>query len=70
MDIDTFYEKLGKNIKRIREEQHLTQDELAEKSGISLDYLGKIEVCIKSINIHKITLLDILACFYWILSSF
>lgn len=46
MDIDTFYEKLGKNIKRIREEQHLTQDALAEKSGISQDYLGKIEVCI------------------------
>jgi len=46
MDIDTFYEKIGNNIKRIREERHLTQDALAEKSGISQDYLGKIEVCI------------------------
>jgi len=46
MDIDTFYEKIGKNIKRIREERHLTQDALAEKSGISQDYLGKIEICI------------------------
>ena len=46
MNINTFYEKLGKNIKRIREEHHLTQDALAEKSGISQDYLGKIEVCI------------------------
>ena len=27
---------------------HLTQEKLAEKSGISLDYLGKIEV-----NINK-----------------
>ena len=46
MDIDIFYEKIGQNIKRIREERHLTQDALAEKSEISQDYLGKIEVCI------------------------
>jgi len=46
MDIETFYEKIGKNIKKIREQRHLTQETLAEKSGISQDYLGKIEVCI------------------------
>ncbi|OGH94741.1 MAG: hypothetical protein A2039_01480 [Candidatus Melainabacteria bacterium GWA2_34_9] len=46
MDIETFYEKIGKNIKKIREQRHLTQEALAEKSGISQDFLGKIEVCI------------------------
>ena len=40
------YEKLGKRIKSLREKSHLTQEKLAEKCGISLDYLGKIEVCI------------------------
>lgn len=46
MNIEIFYEKIGKNIKKIREQQHLTQDALAEKSGISQDFLGKIEICI------------------------
>ncbi len=41
-----FYKKLGKRIKFLREQRHLTQEKLAEKSGISLDYLGKIEVSI------------------------
>lgn len=48
MDEAEFYKKLGKRIKTLRENAHLTQEKLAEKSGISLDYLGKIEV-----NINK-----------------
>ncbi len=44
MKEDEFYKKLGKQIKLLRENAHLTQEKLAEKSGISLDYLGKIEV--------------------------
>lgn len=44
MDEVLFYKKLGKRIKQLREQAHLTQEKLAEKSGISLDYLGKIEV--------------------------
>lgn len=46
MTEDEFYIKLGKQIKLLRESAHLTQEKLAEKSGISLDYLGKIEVTI------------------------
>ena len=42
------YAKLGKRIKKLRQNANLTQEKLAEKSGISLDYLGKIEV-----NINK-----------------
>lgn len=48
MDEKDFYIALGKQIKMLRENAHLTQEKLAEKSGISLDYLGKIEV-----NINK-----------------
>lgn len=44
MDEDLFYKNLGRRIKQLREHAHLTQEKLAEKSGISLDYLGKIEV--------------------------
>ena len=48
MDEKEFYTKLGKRIKMLREESHLTQEKLAEKCGISLDCMGKIEV-----NINK-----------------
>ncbi len=48
MNNDEIYEKLGKQIKLLREKAHLTQEKLAEKSEISLDYIGKIEV-----NINK-----------------
>ena len=44
MNEQEFYVKLGKRIKQLREKANLTQEKLAEKSGISLDYLGKIEV--------------------------
>lgn len=70
MDEVTIYKNLGKNIKYLREKAGLTQEKLAEKSGISLDYLGKIEVNInkpglktlikisKALNIHIKTLFD------------
>jgi len=50
-----FYINLGKKIKKLREERNLTQEKLAEKATISLDYLGKIEV-----NINKPGLLTLL----------
>ena len=48
MNEDVIYKLLGKRIKYLRERVHLTQEKLAEKAGISLDYPGKIEV-----NINK-----------------
>ena len=48
MEEKEIYINIGKKIKFYRENRHLTQEKLAEKSGISLDYLGKIEV-----NINK-----------------
>ena len=46
MDYKEQYKKLGKQIKFLREQKHLTQEKLAECAEISLDYLGKIEVSI------------------------
>jgi len=48
MDENDIYKNIGRKIKFLREQAHLTQEKLAEKSCISLDYLGKIEV-----NINK-----------------
>lgn len=48
MDEKELYKQLGKRIKYLREQANLTQEKLAEKSGISLDYLGKIEVNINN----------------------
>ena len=39
-----FYKLLGKNIKFYRKKSGLTQQELADKMGISLNFMGKIEV--------------------------
>lgn len=39
-----FYLKLGKQIKQRRRQLGLSQQELAEKLGISLNFMGKIEV--------------------------
>lgn len=39
-----FYLKLGKQIKQRRRQLGLSQQELAEKLGISLNFIGKIEV--------------------------
>ena len=52
MKNDGFYKNLGKNIKKRREELRLTQEQLAEKSNKSLNFIGKIEVafCRPSLN--------------------
>jgi transcriptional regulator with XRE-family HTH domain len=54
MDENIVYENLGKRIKFLRMNAHLTQERLAEKCGISLDYLGKIEVCISKPGLKTI----------------
>ena len=46
MNFDAFYINLGKRIKYLRTKSALTQEQLAEKSNLSLDYIGKIEVAI------------------------
>lgn len=47
------YKKIGLKIKQLREERNLTQNEFAEKIGISVSYLSKIEApnCDKSFSL-------------------
>lgn len=54
MDYNQFYENLGKRIKKLRNDAGFTQEILAEKAHLSLDYLGKIEVCINKPGIRSI----------------
>ncbi len=44
MDENTIYKSIGKRIKFLREKRGLTQEKLAEQTGLSLDFIGKIEV--------------------------
>lgn len=39
-----FYKALGENIKRRRKEVGLTQQQLADRLNMSLNFVGKIEV--------------------------
>jgi len=51
-----FYKKLGQNIKSRRKELGLTQQQLAEKMNISLNFMGKIEVAFSKPSLD--TLID------------
>lgn len=48
------YQNIGKKIKYLREKNNFTQEKLAEKCGLSLDYIGKIEVCINKPGLKAI----------------
>ena len=54
MDEEAFYKNIGTKIKQLREQSGLTQEKLAEIAGISLDYMGKIEVCINKPGLKTI----------------
>lgn len=41
------YQAIGANIKAERKKQHITQEQLAEKAGISTNFLACIEIGIK-----------------------
>lgn len=51
---DARIKNISKNIKKFRIQNNLTQKQLAEKIGISLSYLSKIEAanCNKSFSLH------------------
>lgn len=51
------YKHLGKNIKKRRKELNLTQQELADRLGLSLNFIGKIEVAFSKPSLD--TLIDI-----------
>ncbi len=54
MNLQQFYVKLGKRIKELREEKGYSQQILAEKADISIDYLGKIEVNINNPGLKSV----------------
>ena len=54
MDLENFYIEIGKNIKRCRKAAGLTQEQLAEKADISLDFMSKIEVNISKPGLKTI----------------
>lgn len=54
---ENFYKQLGKNIKKRRKELNLTQQELATRLGLSLNFIGKIEVAFSKPSLD--TLIDI-----------
>ena len=54
---EAFYKNLGKNIKMRRKLLGLTQQELADKLGISLNFMGKIEVAFSKLSLD--TLIEI-----------
>ena len=60
MDEQELYINLGRRIKYLREKASLTQEKLAEKCGISLDYLGKIEVNINKPGLKTHVLLSLM----------
>lgn len=49
----TLYSTISRNIKNYRQKSGLTQTQLAEKAGISISYLSKIEAagCDKGLSI-------------------
>jgi len=57
---NSFYHNLGINIKHRRKELGLTQQELADKLGISLNFMGKIEVAFSKPSLD--TLINISEC--------
>ncbi len=52
-----FYKKLGSNIKKRRQEIGLTQQQLADKVGIGLNFMGKIEVAFSKPSLDTLILL-------------
>jgi len=49
--------KFGKHLRKLREEQGLTQEELADKAGMHFTYVGQIERGIRNpslINLQKL----------------
>ncbi|MBR2525000.1 helix-turn-helix transcriptional regulator [bacterium] len=58
MDTENFYKNLGKKIKNLRKKAGLTQEQLAEKTGLSLDFIGKIEVNLKHPSISTLLILS------------
>ena len=52
-----FYKNLGLNIKKYRKQQGYTQQEFADKLGMSLNFIGKIEVAFSKPSLDTVILI-------------
>ena len=53
-EVTEFREQLGKEIKRLREVNNMSQNELSKKAGISLTWLQKIEYGVVNTRIETL----------------
>lgn len=53
---DHYYNVIRKNIKKFRKEKHFTQQELAEATDLSVDYICEIESLTKNKSFSIVTL--------------
>lgn len=53
---DYYYNIIRKNIKKFRKEKHLTQQQLAEATDLSVDYICEIESPTKNKSFSIVTL--------------
>lgn len=50
-------EDFGRNLRRLRQKQKLTQEELADRAGLHFTYIGQIERGLRNpslVNLHKL----------------
>ena len=50
--LDRFYSDLGKRIRELRQQQGLTQEDLAQKAQVSRGYLAQIEAGQRRTSLH------------------
>lgn len=53
---DYYYDIIRKNIKKYRKEKNYTQQQLADKADLSVDYIGEIESLKKNKSFSIVTL--------------
>ena len=53
---DHYYNVIRKNIKKYRKEKHLTQQQLADETDLSVDYICEIESPTKNKSFSIVTL--------------
>lgn len=51
---EAYYDRIGRNIRRLRREKHMTQERLAEAAGLSLKMIQKLEVGQKGFRMETI----------------
>ncbi|OGH15916.1 MAG: transcriptional regulator [Candidatus Levybacteria bacterium RIFCSPHIGHO2_01_FULL_40_58] len=55
--MDDIRTKFGRNLRKLRDERKLTQEELADKAGMHFTYIGQIERGLRNpslVNLHKL----------------